>query len=167
MLPSFARNTYRQRKVKSRQQLWDAEREKKWRGFRSAWGKGSPLLKGPFVAASPGPPLCTDPLKGDIDPCQARRKACVPAKVAGSHKRILIKRQKWRISFTPDSPRKFAGYLTLKAVCFRCWILRRYGCGVCAFIIKAEIKKNIEALNQLYARVCLWSQALAMGNMPC
>lgn len=66
------------------------------RGFRSAWGKGSLLLKESFVAIiSPGLACVQTPLKGDIDLSQACRKICMPAKVAGSHRNGFIRRQKW------------------------------------------------------------------------
>lgn len=45
----------------------------------------------------PTPPLgassCADPLKGDIDQCQAcKEKPCIPVKVAASHGNVSIQR---------------------------------------------------------------------------
>lgn len=53
------------------------ERGEIWRRFGSARGKGSVLLKEPFVAPH-FPLLC--PVKGDIDSSQAYRKTCIPSR---------------------------------------------------------------------------------------
>lgn len=46
----------------------------------------------------PGASSCADPLKGDIDQCQAcKEKACIPVRVAASHGNVSIQR-KWLVA---------------------------------------------------------------------
>lgn len=78
--------------------VWEAAM-RQWGGgerrrrFRSAWGKGSLLLKEPFVTIiSPGLSCVQALWKVTLIPA---RRAGKPAFLAGSHRNDFIKRKKW------------------------------------------------------------------------